>query len=126
MKKFLTMAVFALSVIILQMPQVSASEVYAYTEARRNYAIDHYVLTHTVQKTNYGFKVQMHAVGVKNDSSNKYWEVGFTVQNDNLYMVWSPSTSTTQVTSGNSILNEDYFNVFEILYESGALNGIIN
>lgn len=125
MKKILTMAAFVLSVIILQMPQASASEVYAYTEARRNYAIDHYVLTHTVQKTNYGCKVQLHAVGVKNDSTNKYWEVGFTIQNGNLYLVWVPSTSTTQVTSGNSVLNENYFNVFKILYESGALNGVM-
>ena len=125
MKKFLTMAAFVLSVIILQMPQASASEVYAYTEARRNYAVNHYVLTHTVQKTNYGCKVQLHAVGVKNDSSNKYWEVGFTIQNGDLYMVWLPSTSTTQITLGNSVIKKDYFNVFKILYESGALNGVM-
>ena len=125
MKKFLAMSAILLSVLILQMPQASASEVYAYTEARRNYAVNHYVLTHTVQKTNYGCKVQLHAVGVKNDSSNKYWEVGFTIQNGDLYMVWLPSTSTTQITLGNSVIKKDYFNVFKILYESGALNGVM-
>lgn len=125
MKKLLIMAAFVLSVIILQMPQASASEVYAYTEARRNYAINHYVLTHTVQRTNYGCKVQLHAVGVKNDSTNKYWEVGFTIQNGDLYMVWVPSTSTTQITLGNNVIKKDYFNVFKILYESGALNGVM-
>ncbi len=125
MKKILTMAAFVLSLIILQMPQASASEVYAYTEARRNYAINHYVLTHTVQRTNYGCKVQLHAVGVKNDSTNKYWEVGFTIQNGDLYMVWVPSTSTTQITLGNNVIKKDYFNVFKILYESGALNGVM-
>ena len=119
------MSAILLSVLILQMPQASASEVYAYTEARRNYAVNHYVLTHTVQKTNYGCKVQLHAVGVKNDSSNKYWEVGFTIQNGDLYMVWLPSTSTTQITLGNSVIKKDYFNVFKILYESGALNGVM-
>ena len=125
MKKFLTIAAFVFGVIILQMPQASASEVYAYTEARRNYAINHYVLTHTVQRTNYGCKVQLHAVGVKNDSTNKYWEVGFTIQNGDLYMVWVPSTSTTQITLGNNVIKKDYFNVFKILYESGALNGVM-
>lgn len=122
MKKFLVMT---LAIFFMQFAQAHAQEVYAYTEARRNYAVDHYVLTHTVQETNYGCKVQMHAVGVKNDSRNKYWEVGFTVQNGDLYMVWVPSTSTTQITLGNNIINNNYFNIFKILYESGALNGVM-
>lgn len=115
MKKFLVMAVFAVGIFLLNFAQASASEVYAYTEARRNYAIDHYVVTNTAQYTDYGLKVQLHAIGVKNDSTNKYWEVGFTTRGDNVYIIWLPSTATTLIADANSIIEPDYFKILQII-----------
>ena len=109
MKKFLVMT---LAIFLLSVAQVSAQEVYAYSETRGGKTTDYYVVTNTAQYTDYGLKVQMHTTG---SSYNKYWEVGFTTRGNNVYIIWLPSTATTLIADGNSIIEPDYFKILTII-----------
>lgn len=100
-------------IFILSFAQVSAQEIFCYTENRGGKTTDYYVLPDSLQKTNYGFKVTLHSIGI-NYSYNKFWEMGFTYQNGDLYAIWLPSTATTRVTDVNSdrVLNDHCWKIF--------------
>lgn len=115
MKKIFMAAALIFSVAVIQfiaIPQAEAREVYAASETRGGKTSDYYIITESIQRTNYGVKVRLHAVG-RNFSENEYWEVGFTKKSDGLYAVLLPSSYTTQVTRGTEyVVDKMYFNIF--------------
>ncbi len=113
MKKFLAMTLLVFAVIIGQAAQVSAQEIYAYSDTRGGKISDEYVVKESVQSTNYGIKVTLHSVG-RNFSHDKYWEVGFTKSGNDYYIIWLPSTSTTLIASGDRVIKPDYVKVLYI------------
>ena len=105
MKKFFAVVAVILGIVVSQFvvpSQTSAQEVYCYTETRGGTTDDNYLVTESIQYTNYGFKVQLHAVG-KGRSYSKYWEAGFTKKNGEWHVVWLPSDYTAPLSSNDGM-----------------------
>lgn len=117
MKKFFAVAALVLGIFLAQISAADAREVFAYSETRNGETSNHYVITESIQPTSYGFKVRLHAVGV-NFSYDKYWELGFMLQNDDLYAVLLPGSYTVQVTRGDTILKDFWWQVFRVAAEN--------
>ena len=112
MKKIFAMAALVLGILILQMPQADAGRVYASSETRRGRTTDYYVITETIQETNYGYKCR-----VFSEPDGKYWEVGFTAKNGDIYAVLLPSTYTEQITSGNQVIKNTFYGIFKVVMQ---------
>lgn len=103
MKKFLLTAALIIGVVVSQFivpSQAQAEEIFATSETRGGKTSNHYIITESIQTTNYGFKVRLHAVG-QNFHENKYWELGFTKNNGEWHAIWLPSTYTTPLSKSN-------------------------
>ena len=97
MKKFLAAVALIVGVVVSQFivpSQAHAEEVFATSETRGGKTSNYYVVTESIQHTDYGFKVRIHSVG-QNFSENKYWEAGFTKKNGEWHVIWLPSNYTT-------------------------------
>lgn len=97
MKKFLFVVALIVGVIVSQFivpSQAQAEEIFAASETRGGKTSNYYVVTESIQHTDYGFKVRIHSVG-QNFSENKYWEAGFTQKNGEWHVIWLPSSYTT-------------------------------
>ena len=111
MKKFLFAAALIVGVVVSQLvapSQAQAQEFYCYSETRGGTTGDNYLVTESIRYTNYGFKVQLHAVG-KYDSYSKYWEADFTKKNGEWHVVWLPGDYTTPLSKDS--LMRAVFNV---------------
>ena len=103
MKKFLLAAAFIVGVVVSQfvmMSQAQAEEIFAASETRGGKTSNHYVITESIQSTDYGFKVRLHTV-VQNFSENEYWEVGFTKNNGEWHVIRLPGKYTTPLSQSN-------------------------
>ena len=112
MKKVFAMAALVLGILILQMPQADAGRVYASYETRRGQTTYYHVITETIQATDYGYKCRVYA-----EPTGKYWEVGFTAKNGDVYAVLLPSTYTTQITRGNQVIDETFYGIFKVVMQ---------
>ena len=120
MKKFLLAAALIIGVVVSQFvipSQAQAAELYCFSETRGGKTTDTYVLTDSVQGTDYGFKVRLHSVG-RNYSYSNYWEVGFVKRGNEIYIVWLPSTSTTLIARGNTVIEPDYVKILQVLRDN--------
>ena len=71
MRKFFLMTAFVIGIFVAQMSQAEAAEVFCFTETRGGKTTYTYVLTDSMQGTDYGFKVRLHTVD-GNNSYSKY------------------------------------------------------
>lgn len=97
MKKFLLTAALLVVVVVSQFiipPQAHAEEIFATSETRGGKTSNHYVITESIQSTDYGFKVRIHTRG-QNFSEDEYWEAGFTQKNGEWHVIWLPGNYTT-------------------------------
>ena len=101
--------------------QAQAADVYAATEVTKDGKVaDVYMILGTFQETNYGFKIALHSIG-RNYKMNKYWGLGFKVENDDLYAVLHHGfidDATVQVTRGDTVLSDYYFAIFKTAIEN--------
>ena len=67
MKKFLLTAALIVVVVsqLIVPPQAQAEEIFATSETRGGKTSNHYVITESIQSTDYGFKVRIHTKGQK-------------------------------------------------------------
>lgn len=103
--------IIALGIFLLQVAQVSAQEIYAYSETRGGRTTDTYVVKESAQGTNYGLKVQLNTTG---SGVNKYWEVGFRKSGDDDYIIWLPSSYEDLIARGNNIIKPNWVKILYI------------
>lgn len=103
MKKFLATSALIVGIVVSQLivpSQAQADEIFAASETRGGKTSNYYVITESIQSTDYGFKVRVHTRG-QNFSEDEYWEAGFTQKNGEWHIIRLPSSYT-------SPLSQDY------------------
>lgn len=103
MKKFLAAAALIVGIVVSQLivpSQAQAEEIFAASETRGGKTSNYYVITESIQHTDYGFKVRVHSRG-QNFSEDEYWEAGFTQKNGEWHIIWLPGNYTTPLSQND-------------------------
>ena len=103
MKKFFAAVALIVGIVVSQFivpSQAQAEEIFATSETRGGKTSNHYVITESIQSTDYGFKVRIHTRG-QNFSEDEYWEAGFTQKNGEWHVIWLPSKYTSPLSEAH-------------------------